>query len=291
MPAVVDLTVLALMLVALALALIAKKLIHAILGGLISALQAIPLIGGKLASPLEAAESAITNAMGGVVGGIEKGIGKSWHLQARLMDWLWREIRSHGAALLAITTPLGAILETYRGIRSLVHHLTHSNSLRASQVKHLTRELHGIEHRLKHLEHDVAKGIGDDVLPRIKSLDREVHKVTHETIPAIRAAEDADAISIGRLWDWVRQHVAMPGSAAFTRAVAVALSALGLGWLRCNSNPFNNNRNACGLWGDLAHLLEIAAIPLEIASIYELIGVAQTVAEDVTKGVEALLDV
>lgn len=289
--AVPDLIVLALMFFALALALLSKKAVEAILGGLIAVLQAIPVIGGKLASPLVAAERAVSSAMGDVVAGIEKGIGKAWHLQARLLDWAWRELKDHGLALLLIATPLGQLLTLYRAVRSYVHGLTHANHLRASQVKTMEHELHGIEVKLRHLERDISKGIGEDVLPRLRSLDRELHKVTHDTIPAIQAAEGTDAIGIGHLWDWVKRNVAIPGTAAFAGAVAVALSALGLGWLRCNSNPFNNNRNACGLWGDLADLLAIAAIPLEIAALYELIGVAQGVTEGITQGVEQLLKV
>jgi hypothetical protein len=281
---------LGLLLLTLALAVIATLFVEALFGSLIRALKAIGL-GGIVTDWLKSIEHAITSALAGVERGIDSGIGHSFHAFARLLDWQWREIKAHALALLKIATPVGALVELYRGVRALVHHLSHSNSLRASQVKTIEHELHGIEVKLKHLEHDVAKGIGDDVLPRIKSLDRELHKVTHETIPAIRAAENSDALSIGNLWDWVRSHVAVPGTAVFTGAVAIALSSLGLGWLRCNSNPFNNNRNACGLWGDLARLLEIAAIPLEIATIYELVEVAQKVTEDVTRGVEALLDV
>lgn len=289
--ALADLVIYALVFLAIAFAFAARKLTQALFGALIHALQAIPVIGNKLASPFQAIETAITNACYSIEHGADELAGATWHRTASLLNWTWRELRSHAGALVAIATPVGALIALYHGIRALVHRLTHVAHGVSGGIKRLERKFHGIEHRVKTLEHEFSVGIGDDVLPRIRSLDRELTNLENRVIPGVRdlageAEADAQA-ALKRV-----EAIPFPTSVkTWAEAIAVGLGALGLDWLRCSSNPFNRNPKACNLWSELSQLLGVAFIAAELASLEELIKVAQIVTEDVVKGAETLLKV
>jgi len=283
MPAVLDLAVYALLFFALALALVSKKVTAAALQTLAGWVSLVPGLGTALKNAVESVARAIDNALGSVVNGIEKAIGKSWHLQARLFEWALRELRAHARALLLIATPVGAIAAVVRGIRALVHRLEHAGHTVGGRVKSLEREYHGIEHRVKSLERKLTKGIGHDLRIRVAGLEDEVTTIEHKTIPAIRTlAHEAEA-DVTSLRKWITDNVPLAGTTAFAGAIAWALGQLGLGWLRCNSNPFNNNKNACNLWGDLAGLLGLATAVLAAEDFEKLVREMQGL-EDIAIG-------
>ena len=62
-----------------------------------------------------------------------------------------------------------------------------------------------------------------------------------------------------------------------------AYRALGLDWLRCKSNPFNKNKNACGLWSDLEGLLAAATLVVGAMSLVELAREEQKVVGEAAK--------
>src|SRR5262249_24743452 len=130
----------------------------------------------------------------------------------------------------------------------------------------------------KAIERDISRGIGDDVLPRLKTLDREISKLLHKTIPSIRAAErDADA-AISDLYEWAKGKASLIGVGTFSLAVATALTALGLGWLRCSNNPFSKSKNACGLWDVLSKVLGLAGLLAVGFTFQEFVDAASEVA-------------
>lgn len=245
----------ALLFLTIAFAFAARKLTQALFGWLISALSSIPLIGGKLAAPFSGAERAIVGACASIESGCDRIMGASWHATARLMDWTWKEIRSHAAALAEMATPLGALITLYHGLRALVHSFASVAHGAASEIRTLTREYHGIEHRVKSLEHAIGAGIGADVLPRIKTLEREVAHVEGKVIPAVEGAETALQNDVTALGEYVRANYLSSATDAVTAAVVVALSALGLSGLRCNGLLNSLKNRGCGLWNGLEDLL------------------------------------
>lgn len=283
----VELGAFALVLWAVAMALAAALLMDK----LASVFDGLPVIGGKIASLFKSAAQAITNAAGSLENGIDHLIGASWHALAGLTDSLWNEIKAHSGILAQYGGTLGRLLNFVLHLKALAGHAAHSATHGLSRIAGIERELGRLEKREKALAHEVAKGIGDDVLPRIKSLDKALHNITHKVIPGLRsdvAAAEGDVTALG---EYVRAHYLANTEDAIAAATAVGLAALGLGGLRCDSNPFKNNRNACGLWGDLSTLLGLAAIPLEIASIYALIETAQEITPTVTGLASDLLQV
>lgn len=269
----------------------ARKVIAVLLGPIIAVVASLPLVGGISADFLHTIEQDLDNKLGAIEHGIDKLMGASFHRFAELNDWLWREFKQHTLIGQLIAFEIRKLVDLYHYLRNLSHHNTAATEVVQHRTKTLERELHGIEHEVRELKRDYAKGIGDDVLPRLKTLDREIGRIEHKTIPAIRAAEaDADT-AIGNLYDWVKGKASIVGVGTFALAVASVIGANAFRLLRCPSFGNLGQKRGCGLWNDLDDLLSLVAIPLEIASLYELIGVAQTVTEEVTKGVEDLLKV
>src|SRR5438270_835546 len=146
---------------------------------------------------------------------------------AREVDWIGREIKNHAnligllAALTFGSMTAREILLLIRSLRALIH----ANEGTATHALH---RVIGAEKRIQH-------GIGEDVLPRIKSLEREYGQVVEHDIGSLRARAKTLEREYEHLWKWTRANGRAWGTLAFAGAVALALKRLGLGWLRCNS--------------------------------------------------------
>ena len=289
--AIPELVWFALLLFAFALVYVVRKFIQALFNPIISVVGHVPGLGGALSGALSSVEQSISNALGSVEHGIDKLMGASFHRFAELTLWLWREIKGHASLLAQIASFIPGIGNVVAALRALVHHSVHANTGTAAKVKTLEKELHGIEHQVKQLERDLTKGIGHDLRIHIKALEKELGHVEHKTIPAIQADVATADNAIGNLYDWIKGKANIIGVGTIATAVATALGALGLDWIKCREAKDLYNQRGCGMWSDLANLLGLAFIGAEIASLDELIGVAQTVTEDVVKGVEDLLQV
>lgn len=109
--------------------------------------------------------------------------------------------------------------------------------------------------RLKHLEHE----LNADVLPRIRSLDKELNRdITNERKRA-KAAEQTLTHGIDNIWNWARSHPWTVVTDASVAAVAVALSRLGLDWIKCDAAKSLFQKRGCSLWSDLDKLLGLVA--------------------------------
>jgi phage-related protein len=247
----VELGILALVLwvvaTALAIALIMDKL-SAVLDG-------VPWIGGKLSGAVKSMAQIITNAAGTLESGIDKLIGASWHLLARYMDKLWHHIESQAAITARVAEHVGNLIYNHSGLSALVHRLAKAYHGIEHGIKTLTREYHGIERRVHALEKRIGKGIGHDLRAHLKALERRLGKVETQVIPAVESAETALANDISALGEYVRSNFVSVATDAVTAAVVVALGALGLGGLRCNSLLNSLKNRGCGLWNGLEDLL------------------------------------
>jgi hypothetical protein len=232
---------------ALAIALIMSKI-----GGV---LQSVPVVGGPLGGAVKSIARAVTNACGALMGGIEQLVGAGLHLLARYLDKYFSQFVVHASLIAHLAHIVGRELYHVTGIGAIVHRLTKVVHVVLHRFVVLGREVYRLRHRVVRLEHDLAVGIGDDVLPRIKSLDRELAKVEHKVIPAIESDVAAVEGEVGALRRWIADHIPIAGTEAFTAAVAIALGLLGLGGLRCNSLKETLGRRGCGLWQGLEDLL------------------------------------
>jgi hypothetical protein len=224
-----------------------RKLLAATLGKLIALISHVPFIGGIGADFLHTIEQDIDNKLGGIEHGIDALMGASFHRFAELNDWLWREFKRYTIVGQLAAWEIKALSYAYHHI----HNLAHDAHAIAEGIRHPIRELerryHGIDVRVRTIEREIDHGIGDDVLPRLKTLDREVGRLEHKVIPSIRAAErEADA-AISDLYEWAKGKASLLGVGTFALAVAAALEALGLGGLRCPQFGSLLRKYGCGL--------------------------------------------
>lgn len=220
-----------------------------------AAIQSVPVIGGPLGGAVKSIARAVTNACGALMGGLEQLVGAGLHLLARYLDKYFEQFVVHAAVLAHLARIVGGAVFRVTGLHAIVHRLSRAVHVVLHRFVVVGRELYHLRHRVKRLEHDIAKGIGDDVLPRIKSLDRELARVEQKVIPAIESDVAAVEHEVGSLRRWITDNIPIPGTRAFTAAIAATLALLGLGGLRCDSLRGALNRRGCGLWQGLEDLL------------------------------------
>lgn len=263
-------------------------LIVGIMESLAPFLQKVPWVGGQLANAARSMAQAISHACGVAVQGITHLIGTAFHATARLVDHTYHQFRSHAVAIYQAADLLNHIASAIHRLKATVAHAVGSVGAVLPRVKTLEKEWHGIEHRVKTLERKISQGIGHDLRIRIKALEKEYTGLRDTVIPNVRGIAQHAEHEVTDLRQWVEDHALLVGTTALTGAVAWALSSLGLGWLRCNSNPFNNNKNACGLWGDLSSLLGLATLAIAAADFEELVKEAQSLEEEAVGAIKTL---
>ncbi len=222
---------------------------------LVSFLSKAPIIGGWISNKATIAEQAISHALGEAFSGIDSFIGGCLHTLANFADGIWGGIRRHANLILALAGPVSTLWYAYAGIKDLVHRLTRTNAHADTRLKAVQQELVRLEHREKALRRELEKGIGEDVLPRIKSLDREIAKIRTQTIPAIRAADAQAESAISNLYDWAKGKAALLGVGTFAYAVAATIGLDLWKGLRCSSLLGSLNKRGCGLWQGLEDVL------------------------------------
>ena len=248
-----------------------------------STLGKLPIIGGWIDATGHKIQERITSELGQLAAAFEARVGASWHSAARLVDHIGRELASHAAILQTLASiAYGVVVpgQQYRvidALRKLVGALEHDVAIARRRVGHITEQQ--------------ARGIGADVLPRLRTLEREVHgEVVRERVRA-RTAERAADREITNLWKWTRSHTLAVGTTAFAGAVAWALARLGLGWIRCQSLSRLGKRVGCGGFAALEDLLFGAVTALAVTDLCDFAAAAYTVAEDLSPILVALVDV
>lgn len=130
----------------------------------------------------------------------------------------------------------------------------------------------------------VEKGIGADVLPNIRSLDRALGRIEAKTIPAIQGEIAASDRAIGHLWDYVKSHTVNAASLAFVGAAGWALARLGGGWIRCR-NWNKVGKAVCGLPTGLIDDLLALSLALLVVVDPKVIAEAAIKTEDAVHGI------
>jgi hypothetical protein len=141
---------------------------------------------------------------------------------------------------------------------SRAHHafevvIGHERRQVAEEIKVTRRVIHSTETKVENQVKAVAGTLAHE-LPAVRGLERDftgLKKRLHSLEKTLSPAA----------------LVALIGATIF--------QTFGLEWLRCKSNPFHGNKNACGLWGDLSGLLGLFAAALALESVCEFLGLLE----------------
>lgn len=234
-------------LVALAVCLLVVAFSKAFFGVAGSLLGKLPVVGGWIDAGAHKIEQRITSTFGGFAAQLEGIVGQSWHSMARLVDKIGHEIAAHAGLL--------ATLVTFIPGGSVIMGLYKEVQLARQLVARIAHELVGIGHDVGHRVKVVERGIGNDVLPRIRSLDHRLDRVIGRDIPGLRVGERTLTRELDSLRTWVHKHALAAGTAAFASAIAVALAKLGLDWIRCTNARGMFKKRGCNMWSGLESLL------------------------------------
>lgn len=277
------LTAIACLLVAVGLTVMVVYVVKGFFGVTGTILGKLPIAGGWINASAHHIEQRITNALGQVVIKLEAGIGAVWHFQARVVDWVGREINRHANLLSLIATLLNP-LQSIGTIQRAIHEARYL-------LHRLVARIEGIGHDLgKRIGH-VERGIGADVLPRIRGLERELHRTIEHDIASLRARDRALAREYDHLYRWLRSHPWTIVTDAFVGAVAIALTRLGLSWIRCPSLGRLGRRFGCAPWQLLEEFLAASFTALAVADLCTFANVAMDTAVLIRPALLELVDI
>lgn len=273
-----ELDVLLAALVALAVCLLIIAFTKAFFGTVGGFLGKLPVVGGWIDATGNHIAQRITHVFGGFATALEGIVGASWHSMARIVDKLGHELAAHAGLLATIASFVPGV-----GVLGGLYRLIVEARGIAARLYHAAA---AVGHDALNVGRQALQGIGNDVLPRIRSLDHELTRVLGKTIPGLRTADRTLTRDIDNLWKWTRKHTLVAGTTAFFAAVAVALSKLGLDWIRCPSAKQVFNKRGCNMWNDLDGLLAAALAVATSLSLVELAKAEQEVIGDLTAVVQ-----
>lgn len=217
---------------------------------------------GELADALEAVDHLVSHALAVAALNTEHAAVYLWHTTAEIFIWTGQEI----ARLANDTLHFAESLYQHKLPhlrREIIHQATRITD---AAVGRLARTVRG-DVRLLHRAIDAAEA---------KAL-RAVHAVEHvldQVIPQVRGLE-RDFTGLKKRLEKLEGFLNPAALVAFIGATV--FTHFGLEWLRCNSNPFKGNKNACGLWGDLAGLLGLVTAVLIAEDFEKLVREMQAV--------------
>lgn len=232
---------------ALAIALVMDKL-STILAG-------VPWVGGKLSDAVKSMAKSITNAAGTLEGGIDHVIGGAWHQLSRYLEKWLSQFEAHSAVILHLAKLVGHLAYSHSGLSSAVKAATRTAHAALHLAHTLEREYHGIEHRVKTIERELGRGIGNDVRTKVNELERELTGIRKRVIPGLRQGIATAEGEVSDLERWLGVKAGLSNLDWATALVATALGALGLGGLRCSTLGNLFGKRGCGLWQGLDDLL------------------------------------
>jgi hypothetical protein len=233
--------------------------ISIILGYVSGVLSGLPFPINKLAGPVKSLAQGITNVCGKLEAGVDHLVGAAWHMFARYLDHLWQQLEQQSVVVWEIAHLMGLISGAIHKVEALVHSVSHIGHGAAAAVKALSREFDHLQRRVNTFERAIETEIGKVIRPQIRRLEHEVARVEDVAIPDIRGIALGVEADLTALQKWITRNFAVVGTSVFAGGVAIALTTLGLDWIKCNSAKSFFRRAGCGFWKLLEDALAILA--------------------------------
>jgi hypothetical protein len=228
----------------------------------------------KLADAFESVDKLVAHALAVAALNTEHAFIYCAHETATIFVWVGEETArlSLDAYNFALAVEKVWLPRAEHAVFSRAHHafevvIGHERRQVAEEIKVTRRVIHSTETKVENQVKAVAGTLAHE-LPTVHGLERDftgLKKRLHSLEKTLSPAA----------------LVALIGATIF--------QTFGLEWLRCKSNPFHGNKNACGLWGDLSGLLGLATLALAATDLEKLAKEMQAVELDVTTGISDLL--
>lgn len=250
-----------------------NKVVSGVTGGLIGSVPGT-----------HAVESAVTSALGAAVSSFDKQVGSFWHGIKTIVSAVSEEILglSIAFAYLQWWAANKLVKLVWHEVGRVIHAGTKAAEAEARQAERdATKAWKYSRAQTRRIEH------------QLEAIPRTVEGVLQPEITTARDLARAAEDEALKAWNFVKSKPWEVGATAFAGAVAIALSSLGLGWLRCPSNPFNKSKNACGLMGVLERVLGLAAFLTIAFDFEEFVKASDTVAGfigDAVAGIEGTFE-
>jgi hypothetical protein len=258
-------------------------IVKALFGTASSAVSWIPWVGSAASSGIHKAEQHVVSVFSKGIDKTQAALGWSWHLQARMLDWLGREINSHANLLWLLANQIPGV--------GLVRFLVSE----VAQAKHAVDTL---LHRIAHLHGSVVIPQGKDLAnfekwtrTRVGRLEREIALPLPIPIPTLWGTTKTLEGELSRLWRSVAKGERMAATLAFIGAVTFALSRLGLGWLRCSNTKKVGNAICHANPTEIEALLALTVGAIAIADYQDLVRLMQGVEKVTAEGIQEILKV
>ena len=223
----------------------------------------IPWLGKKIDNGLHSVESRVTNFLGQAEQTIDARVAAAWHQLTHTVEQLGAELRRNAVAIATIAALLTGNVWALL-IPSIRHKLQQWVNVIPKQIGSLTKTVNTVERIvLKATPAQVRALVGSIVQPWERTIELDLSKLRAR----VKSLED----EASKLYERVKGITTVPLVAAAAAVVAVALTSLGLNWIRCR-NVKGIGRSLCGALGaDLLALLEaglvlsLVADPLALA--------------------------
>jgi len=271
--AVAALFTLCALVVAIGIVKLVDAIARAFFGTISGAVAWIPFAGSVVSHSLHKVEQKISHMLGSAERKLDAGVAMTWNNCAHLVAYIGTEIEGGARTAWALA----------QQAKAFVTHRVVSTTVRAT-VAPVKAATHTVEHGLANVRAEgraVAHSVAQGVYPRLRAAENEITHVLEPDIAALRARTKALERGAIRTFDWIRAHPGTLAATAFAGAVAVALTKLGGGWIRCK-NWRAIGKRVCGIpWSTIEALLAIGLAT-------ELVIDPEKVAEAALLAVDAL---
>ena len=223
----------------------------------------IPWLGKKIDNGLHSVESRVTNFLGQAEQTIDARVAASWHQLTHTVEQLGAELRRNAVAIATIASLLTGNVWALL-IPSIRHKLQQWVNVIPKQIGELTKHVNTVERIiLKATPGQVRALVGSIVQPWERTIELDLSKLRAR----VKSLED----EASKLYERVKGLTTVPLPAVAAGVVAVALTYLGLGGLRCSNLRNMLNKRGCGLWSDLEGVLAVIADVLVLTNICTVI--------------------